>query len=396
MSEVGAPAPAAPAAPSAPSASPSPSSADRGAPPKGHKWGPSAPAPVGQAPVPTQARRSAQEVSTGTPSVRQPAPVVQKPAPPADQARTEQRAARLEKFRTADGQDVEVDVGEFLEREMSSAKRKVKVNGQEREITIAEALERFPLAEGAHARFREAHDLEAKTNAERERVVRALEPLRDPTQALSVLTRIHGPQVAQKMMEDHLRAVYAREAMPADQRAALEMRERGQSELQTERQKFEQEREVFTRQQQEAQAQRFEVAKNTELTRIQRDFPILLRDAGLPVTPKSMARLAQAVSEARTFKIPYTEAQLAKQVAQELREEMGHFGEAADPESLRAMLGKGADKIRQAEVDRVMSQPGRGRPRLARAGALPTTIRTPDELRKHLRAQDLAAERRGR
>ena len=404
MSEVAAPGPSAPAAPASPPASaPSPTTAaDRGPPPRGHKWAEPAKTqapPAGRVPIPSTptvaappaAARTPQEVSTGQRAPEKPKaglPVGKQPET------ATQRQARMEKFRQADGTEVEVDVAEFLERYRSTEKTKVKVNGKEREYTLAEALERLPLGEGAHERFREAHTVEEKAKAQIARAKQELSPLAKPETALAVLEKIHGRETVTRMMEQALAAQYERERLPEDQRRALEMREQGEAALSAERRKFEREREAFQAQQRAEQQQRYETAVKTETARIHRDFPILLREAGMPVTPKTMARLAQAAAEAKALKIPYTEKQLAAQVAQEYREEMGHLAEASDPETLRATLGKGADKLRQAEVDRVMKQPGRGRPVIAKPGKIPDSIKTPDQLRKHLREQDAAAERR--
>lgn len=401
MSEVAAPA-AAPATPAAAPSAPSAPAADtRGAPPRGHKWAPaapSAPAPAGKVPVPSQPR-TPQQVSTGEPpkvAAKPPQPNPQRVEQQAKPETQAQRAARLEKLRTADGQEVEVDVAELLERALSTEKRKVKVNGQEREVTVAEAFERFPLAESAHTRFREAAAKEQQTQATLDAAKRELAVLKDPTKALGLLERLLGPEALQQEIEKRLSAIYERERMPPEQRKQLEERENAQRSIETERQKLDRERREFEAQRQATAKQEFEQKRNAETERIKRDFPILLKDAGLPQTPRMMARLADACADAYRAKIPMSEKQIAQQLAQEIREELGHFGENADPEVLRTTLGKGADKLREAEVKRVMSQPGRGRTQVAKPGKPPDTIRTPEQLRRWLHQQDLAAERRGR
>lgn len=406
MSDIAAPGPSAPAAPAspAPSAPSTPAADTRGAPPRGHKWAPATPATpplAGKVPIPAQNRpatppgqaKSPQEVSTGVKAPAKPAAGL-----PVGKAleTAAQRQARMEKFRTADGSEVEVDVAEFLERYRQTEKTKVKVNGKEREYTLAEALERLPLGEGAHETFREAHSIKEKTAAQLERAKKELAPLADTEKAFSVLERIHGREKAMQIAEKFLAAQYERERLPEDQRKAIEMREQGEKALsERERQLVEREEALKAERATEAKA-RHEQAYNAELTRIKRDFPILLQEVGMPVTPKTMARLAQAASEAKALKIPYTEKQLATQVAREYREELGALSEAMDPETLRSTLGKGADKLREAEVKRIQSQPGRGKPMLAKPGKLPETIKTPDQQRKWLAAQDAEADRKWR
>lgn len=390
----------APAAPSAPASTPTQQGGPdpRGKPPRGHTWAPQTPAgkvPIPSQPVvagpPAQARaQTAQERSTG---------VAQPPKPHGQQVAAkpgetpQARQARLEKFKQADGSEVEVDVAEFVERLMSTEKRKFKVNGQEREATFNEAFERLPLADGAHERFREAKTIEEQAKAQIERAKRELAPLGKPETALSVLEKILGPQALMHEMEKRLAAQYQREAMPEAERRALEAREAGEQQLSKREQEIAAREEAFKAQEQAQRTARYEAAVKTETERIQRDFPILLKEVGLPTTPRMLARLAQAASEARALKIPYTEKQLAAQVAQEYREEIGHFSENAEPEVLRSTLGKGADKLREAEVARVMAQPGRGKPMVAKPGALPKEIRTPEDQRRYNRQRDAEADR---
>lgn len=392
------PAPAPPAPASAPAAAPAtPATDPRGAPPRGHKWAAptqTAPAPVaGKAHVPSQPR-TPQQISTGEPAKA--APKAHQPTPQKVEG-APQRTPHLIKHKLADGTEVDVDISEHVERVLASEKRKVKVNGQEREYSIGEAFERLPLAEGAHQRFREAHELEQRAKQMEAQLRKGLEPLRDPKQALSILAKIHGPEQAQRMMEEHLASIYAREQMPPEQRRAIEEREAATRTIESERAKLQREKSEWEAQRSAEAKQKADAATNAEFERMKRDFPILLQNAKLPSTPRMMARLAQAMSEAHALKIPYTDQQIADHLAKEWREEIGHYGEHADPEELRTSLGKGADRIREAEVKRVMDQPGRGRPMVAKGqGKVPDTIRTPDQLRKFLREQDMAAERRRR
>ena len=81
------------------------------------------------------------------------------------------------------------------------------------------------------------------------------------------------------------------------------------------------------------------------------------------------------------------------------RSSRGDLGDGEEPaaEKLRELLGDNAAKLQQAEVKRVMSQPGRGQQtRATKPGKIPEAIRTPDQLRKFLREQDMAAERAAR
>ena len=54
-----------------------------------------------------------------------------------------------------------------------------------------------------------------------------------------------------------------------------------------------------------------------------------------------------------------------------------HYAQALPPEELRKTLGPAAEKLRQAEVERVQSQPGRKAQSVASAASMPKDIRTP-------------------
>lgn len=392
-------APAAAPAPSAPTSAPAsaptpsaPAAADqRGAPPKGHKWAPAP--PIAQKPAaarpgaPAPAAKSAQEVATGTAQPRE-----AKPQQPGTQ-----REPRLVKHRLADGTEADIDISEHLERELAAYKRKVKVNGEEREVTIAEALERYPLAEGAHQRFREASEKEKQAAATIERLKSELAPLKDPTKALGLLERILGGDVLYGEMERRVAERLKREMMPPEERQRVEERERLERDFETREQKLKREREEFEAQRQQAAKERAEAARAQHLEQLKRTVPVVLEQVGLPVTPETIGRYAAIKAEALRHGIPYTDAQVAERVRAEFSEAISAMAKSLPPEKLRELLGDNAAKLQQAEVKRVMSQPGRGQQtRATKPGKIPEAIRTPDQLRKFLREQDMAAERAAR
>ena len=388
-----APAPSAPT--SAPASAPTPSApaADtRGAPPKGHKWAPAP--PIAQKPAaaarpgaPAPAAKSAQEVATGTAQPRE-----AKPQQPGTQ-----REPRLVKHRLADGTEADIDISEHLERELAAYKRKVKVNGEEREFSLAEAYERLPLAEGAHQRFREASEAKKQAADTIERLKAELAPLRDPEKAFDLVARILGEDVAYGQMERRVAERLKREMMPAQERAQLEQRERADRDFAEREAKLQRERAAFEAEQKKAAEARQAQQRAQALDQLKKTVPVVLEQVELPVTPETIGRYTAIKAEALRHGIPYTDAQVAERVRAEFSEAISAMAKSLPPEKLRELLGDNAAKLQQAEVKRVMSQPGRGQQtRVAKPGKIPEAIRTPDQLRKFLREQDMAAERAAR
>ena len=137
------------------------------------------------------AAKSAQEVATGTAQPRE-----AKPQQPGTQ-----REPRLVKHRLADGTEADIDISEHLERELAAYKRKVKVNGEEREVTIAEALRapaRSPRARTSVSARRARRRSRRPTTSSASRPSSRRSAIR---KAFDLVERILGDDVAYGQME---------------------------------------------------------------------------------------------------------------------------------------------------------------------------------------------------
>jgi hypothetical protein len=103
--------------------------------------------------------------------------------------------------------------------------------------------------------------------------------------------------------------------------------------------------------------------------------------------------MADEMIQANSIKLQLTEAQAAERVAKRMRAYVRMGSQSVPAEELRGLLGPQADALRQAEVARVMAQPGRGKPMVAKPGALPKEIRTPEDQRRYNRQRDAEADR---
>lgn len=378
MSDIGAPAaapaapaaaPAAPAAPSAPTSSPNP----RG-------WGPkpsNGAAPTGQVSAPAP---SAQQVATGAPPVER-----EKPTTPG-------RGQHVIKHKLDDGREIDVDASEYIENYTKGLKRKVKVDGQEREVGLDELEKRYTLADSAYRRFEEAANLKKQMEAREAQIRQGLQGLQErlgnPETAAAELRSILGEERYTQMVRGEMAKLARLAAMTPEQRAELQRRQEAEKGL-TERERQIQERE---RQVKEAEA-RYKQAQHEAQTKqlfeqYQQQVPVHLKNAGVPVTPEAIGRWTELKRQALRAKIPVSDADIASKVGEEMRALAAHYAQALPPEELRKTLGPAAEKLRQAEVERVQSQPGRKAQTVASAASMPKDIRTPEEYRRFLRAQD--------
>ena len=221
-------------------------------------------------------------------------------------------------------------------RELAAYKRKVKVNGEEREVTIAEALERYPLAEGAHQRFREASEKEKQAAATIERLKSELAPLKDPDE---------GPRAARA--HPGRRRALRRDGAP--RRRAPQARDdaaRGAPACRGARAPRARLRDARA----EAQARARRVrgaapaggegacgsARAQHLEQLKRTAPVVLEQVGLPVTPETIGRYAAIKAEALRHGIPYTDAQVAERVRAEFSEAISAMAKSLPPEAARA------------------------------------------------------------
>lgn len=343
-------APAAPASPApAPSAPAAPSPAPAAFKPAGYVRASNASARETSAEVPQAPTHEREATPPG--------------APPPRETQTQQ-AARLERLRTAAGEEVEVDVADLIAKHEAGIRRKMKIDGQERDVSLAEMAEAYPLAKASMDRFRAASEATKKVEetraALRDRVVAPLAgATKNPAAAFDVLSEIMGGQdAAIAFMEQTLKPIYERDALPADQKQRLSQYDEQEKRLRTERAEIERQRSEMNGQQEAQKVARVERLTRQEFERYQRDVPILLRSVAEDIaretgaeaeeiTPDFIAQWARLRSEADDQRIPLDDRQIARQVL-------------ADHRALiEKRLGPLAQKQNREAIERVRSSPQR-------------------------------------
>lgn len=367
-------------APSAPTSAPSPSSGGK---PQGSTGSPGLTTNLkgisSQPGSPSNPQKSGKAPTAATPAVGQ-----EHAAP--------QRQPHLIKHAMPDGSEMELDIAEHLESYLKGYKKKLKVNGVEKEVALSEMEERFPLADHSYTKLREAADMRKQAEVTVDRLKQIDSRIKkDPASAQQVLEKWMGSEAFLEM------AAQAVEKRIAYERLSPEERQFQDRMTQQERLLFEKQKQAkaLDRQIAEHNEARIKIEAAAVEKQYVQQFSSLLKQAGAPVTPQTISLLAQKKQEAKKFGVPHTNADLARDVANEMRELAAHYQQSLDPEALREQLGSNAEKLRQADLSRVSGQPGRKiqTPAQKTATNVPNTIKTPEQFRRFLRDQDRKAGR---
>lgn len=267
-------------------------------------------------------------------------------------------------------------------------RHKVKIDGNEVEVDEPELLKSYERSKASYKRFEEAAKRAKEIEARESEFTETLKFVRDPKTRADALARLLGGEDALvDLATDVLAKRMEWEAMPEPER-------KRRSEM-TEREKriADEERRIAEREKAVEKKREAEIA--AEATRLQETFtkewPALLKKAGAPSSRNAISRMANVMREALEIGVDITPGEAAQRVADELREEYRAMASESDPETLRALLGPGADKVRAAEIARVQAQPGRVAPKeqppARREGPKREPTLTTEQLRKKLLAR---------
>lgn len=227
-------------------------------------------------------------------------------------------------------------------------KRKIKVNGTEREVTAEEAFERYSLPQAAYERMEKAAALE-KQYRQREQQLQQL--VRE--NPVELLRRVLGPQQARQVME---------QAITRDLEWDMK------SPHERERMTLEQERQQFMRQkaQYEQRVKQLEVTQSAQRLKgeYSQSFPRALEAAGIAATPDMVREMAAVAQNMLKAGIKWTPEEAAKVVADNEREREQRIMrnrmlrlEKLSDEELHAQLkkdyGSHLNRFRKADVSEV-------------------------------------------
>jgi hypothetical protein len=262
-------------------------------------------------------------------------------------------------------------------------KWKVKIDGAEAEVDEPELLRGYERAKGSHKRFEEAAKLRKEIEQREAEFAETVRLVRDPRTSERALAKLLGGE--EKLAEIAERVIMRRlelDALPEPER------KRRQQMTERERQIEEQERALAQREAEIKKRRDAETAQRAQALQEQfaREWPPLLKAAGVPASRVSMARMAATMREALSHGIDMTPQEAAQTVAEEMRQEYRALAADADPDTLTGLLGEHAEKVRAAKIASVQAQPGRKapaeQPPAARERREPAPPPTFEELRK--------------
>jgi hypothetical protein len=331
-------------------------SAPEGAVGSGGGGGSGGAAPTGAAPT------SAPKTGAATPPA--PGGTTQQPRPTTDATQTPAAKPTREPWKVkhkhrlsgddgAEARELELELD--LTEHLAGYKRKVKADGRELEVTVDEAFERYPLAQGAFSKMEEAAQLRTRAEQQIEGVRRLDAMMRDPDSASDILRATLGEEkfldMAFKVVADRIgyekMTPQQRAQHDRDQKAAADARKRDREIQQRERTLTEREKAINQR---DADALR---------ERFMKEWPAHLEAAGVPTTDTAISMMAGVMQEYRKVGHRITPEQAAREVRSRIDALLGGIVKG-DPERVRGLLGEdGANKLRQLEVQKLEEQPGR-------------------------------------
>lgn len=265
--------------------------------------------------------------------------------------------------------------------EAAIRRHKVKIDGVELEVDEPELVKNYERSKASYKRFEEAAKKLKEVEARERELTETLRMARDPKMRADALAHLlGGREQLEAFAQDLIVQRLEWDALPEPERKRRsEMTERERKIADEERRIAEREAAVKKRQEAELAA---------EAERMQAEFvktwPDLLRKAGAPSSRHAMSRMASVMREALEVGADITPAEAAQRVAEEIRAEVRELASASDPDTLRSLLGDGAEKIRASQVADVRAQPGRVPPK-----EQPPARREPVEQRRALTTEEL-------
>lgn len=265
--------------------------------------------------------------------------------------------------------------------EAAIRRHKVKIDGAELEVDEPELVKSYERSKASYKRFEEAAKKLKEVEARERELTETLRMARDPKMRADALAHLlGGREELERFAQDLIVQRLEWDALPEPERKRRsEMTER-------ERKIADEERRIAEREAAVKKRREAELAAESE--RMQAEFiktwPDMLRKAGAPSSRHAMSRMASVMREALEVGADITPAEAAQRVAEEIRAEVRELASASDPDTLRSLLGDGAEKVRAAQVADVRAQPGRTPPR-----EQPPARREPVEHRRPMTTEEL-------
>lgn len=252
-------------------------------------------------------------------------------------------------FRPKDA-DREFDITEAVEQHLRSYARKVKVNGEEREVHLEDAFRAASLEPAAKKQFTEADKLRREAEGKMAQIEAAAQAMSDPTRVDIVLSKKWGKEKFEEWVLSRAERILREEKLPPHERQAIEQRRAEAAAMEDRAAKIAAREAAIKRQESEAQK-----AANAALRqRIEAEWPPILKELGVPegFVKDAMRSMIGAINEAKRLGIQLSEREAAQRCAADLRRKLGPVTVAQpSPEKVAAQPGR-ETKAPEAQVQR--------------------------------------------
>jgi hypothetical protein len=183
-------------------------------------------------------------------------------------------------------------------------KRKVKVNGAEREVSAQEAFDAYQLKQASYEMFEKANNMKKESETRDQQLLHALK-----SNPVEVLSKLFGPQQARQLMESEVTKALEWDMLKPEQRERMT--------LQQERAEFERQRKEYETERRNDHNQRQAVALQGQY---KQSFPAALQAAGLDPSEgnvREMAAVARRMVDAGVKWTPEMAASALAEIHQE-------------------------------------------------------------------------------
>lgn len=260
-------------------------------------------------------------------------------------------------FRPKDA-DREFDITEAVEQHLRGYARKVKVNGEEREVHLEDAFRAASLEPAAKKKFseadrlrREADRLQREAEGKMAQIEAAAQAMSDPARVDVVLAKKWGKEKFEGWVLSRAERILHEEKLPPQERQAIDRRRAEAAEIEERRAEVAAKEAAIRRR--ESEEQKAGLAATRQ--RIEREWPPIIKELGVPegFVRDTMKAMIGALNEAKKLGISLSEREAAQRCAAELRRKIGSLAAPPPPtpEKIEAQPGRETRPVAEAPRD---------------------------------------------
>ena len=253
-------------------------------------------------------------------------------------------------FRPKDA-DREFDITEAVEQHLRSYARKVKVNGEEREVHLEDAFRAASLEPAAKKKFSEADRLRREAEGKMAQIEAAAQAMSDPARVDVVLAKKWGKEKFEEWVLSRAERILHEEKLPPQERQAIDRRRAEAAEIEERRAEVAAKEAAIRRR--ESEEKKAGLAATRQ--RIEREWPPIIKELGVPegFVRDTMKAMIGALNEAKKLGISLSEREAAQRCAAELRRKIGALAAPPQPtpEKSEAQPGRETRPVAEAPRD---------------------------------------------